>query len=205
MGGSFVSQVVADAVLILPGDREVKLDRPLTIGRDPASALVFKDARVSRDHALVHRCDGRWCVEDRGSFNGTYVNGVRVPARSPQPLRHCDRIVVGAVPLLFAQVGQVVDPHATEELKPLGETDPALLSPFQLQVVRCLCATWINTGSLASVPSNREIAERLGTPEAEGAVKAALRRVYRKAGLTDLPAQEKRRQLCRVARQRGWL
>ena len=196
---------MADAALILPGGRELKLAQPLTIGRAEGNALVLDDARVSRNHAVVHRCDGRWCVEDCGSFNGTYLNGVRAPARTPQPLHHCDRIVVGAVALVFAQKAQSTDPDATVELKPQEEGDPALLSPFQQQVVKCLCATWVESGSLDSVPSNREIAERLGTPGAEAAVKAALRRVYGKAGLTGLPAQAKRRQLCRVARRRGWL
>jgi hypothetical protein len=36
-------------------------------------------------------------------------------------------------------------------------------------------------------------------------VKAALRRIYAKAGLSDQPAHAKRRALCRVARQRGWV
>ena len=34
---------------------------------------------------------------------------------------------------------------------------------------------------------------------------AALRRIYTKAGLSALPAHAKRRALCRVARQRGWI
>jgi hypothetical protein len=36
-------------------------------------------------------------------------------------------------------------------------------------------------------------------------VKAALRRVYAKAGVSVLPAHAKRRALCRIARQRGWI
>ena len=90
----------------------------------------------------------------------------------------------------------------------LGELpagDPAVLSPYQLQVVHCLCAPWLAGEGLESMPSNAQIAEGLGTPDAQGAVKAALRRAYSKAGLTHLPAQEKRRRLCPVARQRGWI
>jgi predicted component of type VI protein secretion system len=144
-------------------------------------------------------------LEDRGSFNGTYVNGVRMPPRIPQPLRHYDRIRIGAVALVFMEEGQTIDPYTTIGLRPGLESDAAILSPFQLQVVKCLCADWVDHGSLDSVPSNRDIAERLGTPNAEPAVKAALRRAYGKAGLTDLPPQAKRRQLCRIARQRGWI
>ena len=59
--------------------------------------------------------------------------------------------------------------------------------------------------SLETLPSNEEIAAQLGTPGATGTVKAALRRIYAKAGLSDQPAHAKRRSLCRVARQNGWI
>ncbi len=55
------------------------------------------------------------------------------------------------------------------------------------------------------LPSNEEIAARLGTPDATEGVKAALRRVYAKAGLTDVSSATKRRNLCLVARRRGWI
>ena len=63
---------------------------------------------------------------------------------------------------------------------------PALtrpLSPFQRQVVEALCAGWLAGGSLDDLPTNDEIAARLGTPGATETVKAALRRAYAKAGL----------------------
>jgi DNA-binding NtrC family response regulator len=48
------------------------------IGRDPNADLVIDDAATSREHAIV-RADGeRIVLEDRGSSNGTYVDGVRV-------------------------------------------------------------------------------------------------------------------------------
>ena len=59
--------------------------------------------------------------------------------------------------------------------------------------------------SLETLPSNEQIAAQLGTPGATGTVKAALRRIYAKAGLSDQPAHAKRRALCRVARQNGWV
>ena len=47
----------------------------VTIGRDESNDLTFSSATVSREHAAVTFTDGRWYVEDRGSFNGTYLNG----------------------------------------------------------------------------------------------------------------------------------
>jgi ribosomal protein S18 acetylase RimI-like enzyme len=55
------------------------------------------------------------------------------------------------------------------------------------------------------LPSNEQIAAAIGTPEAAGSVKAALRRIYAKAGIAELPPHAKRRALCRAARTRGWL
>jgi hypothetical protein len=81
----------------------------------------------------------------------------------------------------------------------------AQLSPFQRQVVQCLCGPWLAGASLERLPSNEQIAAQLGTPGATGTVKAALRRIYAKAGLSGEPAHAKRRALCRVARQRGWV
>jgi pSer/pThr/pTyr-binding forkhead associated (FHA) protein len=51
----------------------------LLIGRDPASAqLVVPDPRVSKKHAWVGYRDGAIVAIDRGSTNGTYVNGTRI-------------------------------------------------------------------------------------------------------------------------------
>ena len=52
---------------------------------------------------------------------------------------------------------------------------------------------------------HEEIAARLGTPGATETVKAALRRAYAKAGLTEGSPYAKRRALCKIARQRGWV
>ena len=79
------------------------------------------------------------------------------------------------------------------------------LSPLQLHVVRCLCESWLEGATLDQLPSNEQIADRLGTPGATGTVKAALRRAYAKVGLTSGTPHAKRRALCRVARQQGWI
>ena len=55
------------------------LDRDtLTIGRDPTSEVVIVDAQVSRQHARLVRQGNVVLLEDLGSTNGTFVNGVRV-------------------------------------------------------------------------------------------------------------------------------
>ena len=55
------------------------------------------DPGVSRLHAvLVAGADGSWSVTDPGSPNGILVNGKDVPAGAVVPLRHGDRIHLGA-------------------------------------------------------------------------------------------------------------
>jgi len=52
----------------------------MTLGRDASNDVVLVDPAVSRLHAVLERSDDRWVVRDLGSRNGTYVNGVRIPA-----------------------------------------------------------------------------------------------------------------------------
>jgi pSer/pThr/pTyr-binding forkhead associated (FHA) protein len=193
------------AWLTFPDGKEHELKETVTIGRDAANDLTFSSPTVSREHAALTVKDDRWYLEDRGSFNGTFLNGTRVQPGSPLPLRHADRIGIGAETLLFSWPAQLQDPDTTEPLDEVAPTDGTQLSSFQRQVVQALCEPWLTGASLETLPSNDEIAERLGTPGATGTVKAALRRIYAKAGLSDQPAHAKRRALCRVARQRGWI
>jgi hypothetical protein len=72
-------------------------------------------------------------------------------------------------------------------------------------LTEALCSGWLAGGSLDDLPTNEEIAARLGTPGATETVKAALRRAYAKAGLTEGSPYAKRRALCKIARQRGWV
>ena len=196
----------ADVWLTFPDGTEHELKESVTIGRDAGNDLTFESQSVSRDHAALTFRDKRWYVEDRGSFNGTFLNGTRVQPGAPLPLRHADRIVIGAESLLFSWPAQLQDPDTTEPLEEVGAgSDSAQLSSFQRQVVQCLCAPWLAGASLETLPSNEQIATQLGTPGATGTVKAALRRIYSKAGLSDQPAHAKRRALCRIARQRGWV
>jgi predicted component of type VI protein secretion system len=191
--------------LTFPDGVEHELTANVSIGRESTNDLVLESAAVSREHAAVIFQDGRWYIEDRGSFNGTYLNGTRVVPGTPLPLRHADRISIGTETLLFSWPAQLDDPDTTEPLEEVAGGNGAQLSAFQRQVVQALCGPWLAGSSLETLPSNEQIAAQLGTPGATGTVKAALRRVYAKAGLADQPAHAKRRALCRVARQNGWI
>lgn len=53
--------------------------QPITsIGRSPDNTVLIPDAYVSAQHALLTWRDGQWWLEDRGSKNGTLLNGMRI-------------------------------------------------------------------------------------------------------------------------------
>ncbi len=67
----------------------------LVIGRDPHNNIVINDPQVSRQHARVMRQGDLMVVEDAGSTNGTFVNGMRLTG--PHALANGDVIGLGDV------------------------------------------------------------------------------------------------------------
>lgn len=57
--------------------RRVEIDAELVVGRED-EALTIEDDEISRRHAVIRPGDGVIEIEDLGSTNGTYVNGVRI-------------------------------------------------------------------------------------------------------------------------------
>lgn len=47
----------------------------ITIGRSQESQIFLDDITVSREHAVIRKIDKGYEVEDRGSLNGTYIDG----------------------------------------------------------------------------------------------------------------------------------
>lgn len=186
-------------VLVTPDGGQLPLIDGLSIGRADTEDVRIDDTAVSRQHAIIRRHGARWMVEDLGSRNGTRVNDARLPGFTSCPLRDGDRITIGRVTLRVSLRG-TVDIDATSGL--LDVEIARSLSPYQMRVIQLLAEPWLRGGEPAT---NAEIAERLGTPQAVEAVKAALRRCYVKAGIADLPTHTKRRELCRLAGERGWI
>jgi pSer/pThr/pTyr-binding forkhead associated (FHA) protein len=61
---------------------------------------------VSRLHAmLIAGPDGTWSVVDLGSPNGTMVNGSEIRQGEEVPLRHGDRINLGAWTVITMTLG----------------------------------------------------------------------------------------------------
>ena len=59
----------------------------IQVGRDPSNRIPIGDPALSRRHCLFKRDEGMYKLQDLGSRNGTYVNGVAVEETS---LNHGD-------------------------------------------------------------------------------------------------------------------
>ncbi|MFF2847975.1 FHA domain-containing protein [Streptomyces sp. NPDC058001] len=59
--------------------------RDYHVGRDPLSDIVIDDARVSWHHAVLRVEADHWTLEDEGSTNGTYEEGLRIFAHGVGP------------------------------------------------------------------------------------------------------------------------
>ncbi len=155
--------------LTFPDGTEHALTEAVTIGRDIKNDLTLSSPTVSREHALLAFREGRWFVEDRGSYNGTFLNGTRVQPGTPLPLRHADRIGIGTETVLFSWPSQVLDPDKTETLKEIGPSESVQLSAFQRQVVQCLwrCGASTRRQGCRSSPPTRNAARSAGWPGKE--------------------------------------
>ena len=70
------------------------------IGRTPECGICLSIENVSRRHARVIFRNEEYFVEDLGSTNGTYVNGIKIVKCV---LRNSDQINIGGVKILFTE------------------------------------------------------------------------------------------------------
>jgi two-component system cell cycle response regulator len=75
---------------------KLQLDKTV-IGRGPKCAVRLNDEGVSREHSQLVREGEKIILEDLGSTNGTFCNGIRVDRRE---LADGDKIMVGSTTIL---------------------------------------------------------------------------------------------------------
>jgi serine phosphatase RsbU (regulator of sigma subunit) len=116
------------------------------------SEIFAGNGGVSRFHAQIECTGGRYFVEDKGSRNGTSVNGQRVTGR--MPLRDGDRLVIAGVELIFfddAEAGaEVADPASSSS----GITFDEPAEPARPHTSLTVAAPGAGT-SLPSVPADK--------------------------------------------------
>lgn len=69
------------------------------LGREKGNAIVVADQKVSRRHAILRPIENTFIIQDQGSANGTYVNGVLIA--QPTRLQNNDKIRIGDASFLF--------------------------------------------------------------------------------------------------------
>ena len=95
---------------------------PHVIGRGDGAAFRLEEPTVSKIHAAVFHDGAGWMIEDRGSYNGTQVNGVRIDG--PRRLSPGDAIACGRAHLTVALPPAAVDATLLggREAPPAGAT-----------------------------------------------------------------------------------
>ncbi|HWZ90573.1 MAG TPA: FHA domain-containing protein, partial [Polyangiaceae bacterium] len=98
-----------------------------SIGRTPENDIQIPHPQVSSRHAVLHVQGGQLFIEDKGSANGTYVRGQRIPANQRVPVANGEKVLIGPMPLLLqvagGEVAVVVEDAAHWEGRPLYEIE----------------------------------------------------------------------------------
>jgi hypothetical protein len=95
----------------------------LVLGREEEVDIPIHDPEVSRRHASITWQSGGYVLEDLGSTNGTYLNGVKLIG--PQPLKARDRIGMGQTVLEFQpQPEAVAAAHPATAPMPVASPSP---------------------------------------------------------------------------------
>jgi pSer/pThr/pTyr-binding forkhead associated (FHA) protein len=88
------------------------------VGRAESNAIRLTDRNISRNHASLKKNGQGWSLKDHSSYNGTYVNGVRVVGE--QPIHAGEIIQLGDYRL------ELVDEVAVAQAAPGAAPQPAL-------------------------------------------------------------------------------
>jgi DNA-binding NtrC family response regulator len=89
------------------------------LGRGTPQGLLAEDEQVSRGHVRIGVHDGTWTIEDLGSRNGTFVDGVRLTgsiSRAAPALLRLGRSLVWLVDDVRPFLGQ----HHVAQTQPMG-------------------------------------------------------------------------------------
>jgi diguanylate cyclase (GGDEF)-like protein len=99
--GGAETQPASAYLVVLSGSNVGEMYRiekdQVVVGRGDKVDLRLVDDGISREHARLTKDDGRIVLEDLGSTNGTFCNGVRVQRH---PLTEGDKILIGSTTIL---------------------------------------------------------------------------------------------------------
>ena len=82
--------------------QKITLVAKMTIGRSFDNTIVIDNKLASRHHATIQKIKDAYFLKDEESTNGTFLNGVRVPAGKYVRLNPGDKITIGAATLVMS-------------------------------------------------------------------------------------------------------
>lgn len=168
----------------------------IAVGRRTSADVVLEwDDQVSRVHARFERVDQDWTVVDDGlSSNGTWVGGKRVVGR--QTLRHKNTLCFGRTQMQFHDPGPPASEATRRDVAPMAIP----VTPMQHKVLVALCRPLYDDSSQTPAP-NQVISDEIHL--AVDTVKRHLKDMFARFGLSEVPQNEKRMRLARLALSRG--
>ena len=129
-----------------------------TLGRRPYNDVVIDHLAVSGEHAMILMEEGGAILEDRGSTNGTYLNGRFVRRH---PLKSGDTIEIGRCRIKYlsddAAAHEAEVPRATSRLKVLNGPSAGRELPLT-KTVTTLGKTGLSVASVTRRPYGFELA-----------------------------------------------
>jgi pSer/pThr/pTyr-binding forkhead associated (FHA) protein len=91
-------------------------EKPLTVGRRRINSLRLANSEVSGEHAVLSLAGNVARVEDRGSLNGTWVNGVRI--EEPMLLEPYAEVAFGPFRFVYVAPGTRFPPPKQQQQPP---------------------------------------------------------------------------------------
>jgi hypothetical protein len=176
---------------------ELPTEGKLTIGRSAdADLTIAGDDKVSRIHAELEPIGDGWVIADDGlSRNGTWLKGSRIAGR--RRLADGDTIGIGTSVIVYRHPAETADRTAAA----VEETQLMPITDAQRRVLVALCRPFREGSEFAVPATNKEIAAEVFL--SVEAVKAHLRALFERFGVSDLPQNQKRLKLAENALRSG--
>ncbi|EYF06053.1 FHA domain-containing protein [Chondromyces apiculatus] len=118
-----------------------------SLGRAEVNSVRLTDRNISRKHAVLVKNSQGWLLQDLDSYNGTFVNGVRVAGE--QHLRHADLVQLGDYRL------EVVDESLLAVPMPAPEGRGTTLSPLHTRPDRLVMIVGPTPGAEYALDGDR--------------------------------------------------
>ena len=136
-GGGQQAQQIKGRLAVLEGELAghwfTLLGTEIAIGRADDNHLIVPDLAVSRHHTIMVYGQGSYRLQDLGSGNGTFVNGIRIEEAS---LRDGDQLEIGRTVMEFLTTQRTPGPvrYRHHEAVPPGQP-PQAMPPAQQQAM----------------------------------------------------------------------